>query len=68
MVVIILESGARVRIPDYDNLEKIGNKTKLIERLEELEVQGYDVETMQDDPSDPLVISRVGRTYYLDRS
>jgi len=68
MGIIILESGVRIRIPNYDNLEKIGNKTKLIERLEELEAQGYDIETMQDDPSDPLVISRVGRTYYLDKS
>tara|TARA_R100000306_G_C4291394_1_gene100250 strand:+ start:324 stop:530 length:207 start_codon:yes stop_codon:yes gene_type:complete len=68
MGIIILESGVRIRIPDYDNLEKIGNKTKLIERLEELEAQGYDIEEMQSDPSDPLVISRVGRTYYLDRN
>ena len=44
---IILNSGFKVGLPPYDNLQKIGNKTKLKEFLDNLDIiemdDGYDV-------------------------
>ena len=62
---IIMNSGLKLGLPIYDNLQKIGNKTKLKEFLDNLESQGYDIEDMMN--SDELPISKIGRTYYLDR-
>jgi hypothetical protein len=63
MAVIILESGIRITIPDYDNLEKIGSKTKLKQLFQKWEDEG--TYTMEDILQE-TTISKIGRTYYLD--
>ena len=63
MAIISLDSGLKIRIPDYDNLEKIGNKKKLKEFLQNMENEGtYDMESLLDETT----ISKIGRTYYVD--
>ena len=63
MAIISLDSGLKIMIPDYDNLEKIGNKKKLKEFLQNMENEGtYDMESLLDETT----ISKIGRTYYVD--
>ena len=60
---IILNSGIKIGLPVYDNLEKIGSKTKLKEFLQNMENLGtYAME----DVLQEMTISKIGRTYYLD--
>ena len=63
MASITLNSGIKIGIPVYDNLEKIGNKKKLKEFLQNMENEGtYDMESLLDETT----ISKIGRTYYVD--
>ena len=60
---IILNSGIKIGLPVYDNLEKIGSKTKLKEFLQNMENLGtYAME----DVLQEMTISKIGRTYYVD--
>jgi len=63
MASITLNSGIKIGIPVYDNLEKIGNKKKLREFLQNMENQGGYV---MEDLLDEMTISKIGRTYYVD--
>ena len=63
MVIIILDSGIKIQIPNYDNLEKIGSKKKLKEFLQNMENEGGYV---MEDLLQEMTISRIGRTYYVD--
>ena len=63
MSFITLESGLKIPIPDWNNLEKIGNKKKLKEFLQNMENEGvYDMESLLDETT----ISKIGTTYYVD--
>ena len=60
---IILKSGIKITIPTYDNLQKIGNKTKLEQLFQKWEDDGtYAMEDILQETT----ISKIGRTYYLD--
>jgi hypothetical protein len=61
---IILNSGFKVGLPPYDNLQKIGNKTKLKEFLDNLDRE-YNIEELME--TENFTISKIGRTYYLDK-
>ena len=60
---IILNSGIKIGLPVYDNLEKIGSKTKLKEFLQNMENLGTYV---MEDVLQEMTISKIGRTYYVD--
>jgi len=63
MAKITLDSGIKIGLPVYDNLEKIGNKKKLKEFLQNMESQG---DLVMEDLLDEMTISKIGRTYYVD--
>ena len=57
MASITLDSGLKIPIPMYDNLEKIGSKEKLKNYLNDLEEQDYSLSEIE--------IFRIGRTYFV---